>query len=241
MLEADRLVSRSRLILVTIILAAAAPTRAAPFIAGADISSLLVHEDHGAVYRDGGQIGDAIAILADNGTNYFRLRQFVDPQFKNNYNGGTDPFVAQDVEYNIELASRVKQAGGKILLDFHYSDTWADPGHQWKPAAWESLSPSQLEQQVYDYTKQTIESFKSAGVLPDMVQIGNEIAGGLLWDDGRLCNRLTNHTGRDRLLAAFQRDQLRRAWGWAASQALGSSCVRSGSASWANVSTRSRT
>ncbi len=185
MLEAERLVSCARLALLAVALAAV-PAGAAPFMAGADISSLLVHEDNGAVYRDNGQIGDAIDILSDHGTNYFRLRQFVNPQFENNYNGGFDAFVAQDVAYNIELANRVKLAGGKILLDFHYSDTWADPGHQWKPEAWESLSASQLEQQVYDYTKQTIESFKAAGVLPDMVQIGNEIASGLLWDEGRL-------------------------------------------------------
>ena len=75
-----------------------------------------------------GVAGDAIEILRDQGTNWFRLRLFVDPQFENNYNGGYDPFVAQDLEYTIALAQRIKQAGGKILLDFHYSDTWADPG-----------------------------------------------------------------------------------------------------------------
>jgi len=170
MLEATQLVLRSRSTLIALILAAATPTSAAPFIAGADISSLPVHEDHNAVYRDDGVAGDAIDILSNAGTNYYRLRLFVDPHSTNNYNGGYDPFVAQNLDYTIALARRVKQAGGKVLLDFMYSDTWADPGHQWKPAAWQSLSTlGQLQQQVYDYTRQSIEAFDAAGALPDMV------------------------------------------------------------------------
>ena len=166
-------------------LAACSTIQAAPFIAGADVSSLPVHEGRGAVYRDYGQTqaGDAIEILSDHGVNYYRLRLFVDPQSQNNWSGGFDPFVVQDLDYTIALAQRVKQAGGKVLLDFHYSDTWADPGHQWKPDAWQSLTTlAELEQQVYDYTKQSIEAFKAAGVSPEMVQIGNEIAAGLLWN-----------------------------------------------------------
>ena len=159
-------------------------THAAEFMVGADISSLTVHEANGATYRSNGVAGDAIEILRDQGTNWFRLRLFVDPQFENNYNGGYDPFVAQDLDYTIALAQRIKEAGGKILLDFHYSDTWADPGHQSKPEAWKSISTmTALQQQVYDYTKQSIEAFKTAGVLPQMVQIGNEIANGMLWND----------------------------------------------------------
>jgi arabinogalactan endo-1,4-beta-galactosidase len=193
MVQPGRYLSRWPLVLVAVavavaasVVAASVPMKAEPFMAGADISSLPIHEDHGAVYRDNNQVGDAIDILADHGTNWFRLRLFVNPQFQNNFNGGFDAFVAQDLDYTIALAQRVKQRGGKVFLDFHYSDTWADPGHQWKPEAWESLSFGQLEQQVYDYTRQSIEAFKAAGVLPEMVQIGNEIASGLLWDDGRL-------------------------------------------------------
>jgi arabinogalactan endo-1,4-beta-galactosidase len=156
---------------------------AAEFMAGADISSLPVHEDNGAIYRSGGVAGDAIEILRDQGTNWYRLRLFVDPQFQNNFNGGFDPFVAQDLDYTIELAQRIKAVGGKLLLDFHYSDSWADPGHQWKPADWESLAMTQLRSQVYNYTKESIEAFKNAGVLPQMVQIGNEISNGMLWNE----------------------------------------------------------
>ena len=172
-----------------------ASSYAAEFMAGADISSLTVHENGGATYRDYGQTqaADAIEILSNHGVNWYRLRLFVNPQFQNNFNGGSDPFVAQDLAYTIALAERVKQAGGKVLLDFHYSDTWADPGHQWKPAAWRTLTMPELQQKVYDYTKETIESFKAAGVAPEMVQIGNEIASGLLWN-GQYAQNVNNST-----------------------------------------------
>jgi arabinogalactan endo-1,4-beta-galactosidase len=176
----------TRLLAICAVAVFCAPSAAAPFMAGVDISSLPVHQGRGAVYRDYGQTqtDDAIEIFNNHGVNYYRLRLFVDPQFQNNWSGGFDPFVAQDLDYTIALAQRVKQAGGKVLLDFHYSDTWADPGHQWKPEAWRSLSTlSELEQQVYNYTKQSIEAFKAANVTPDMVQIGNEIASGFLWNN----------------------------------------------------------
>lgn len=174
-----------RPILITLNTFFASPldVRAAEFMAGADISSLSVHEYAGATYRQHGIADDAIEILRSQGTNWFRLRLFVDPKFQNNYNGGYDPFVAQDLNYTIALAQRIKQAGGKLFLDFHYSDTWADPGHQWKPEGWKSLDMPALRQQVYNYTRESIEAFKAAGVLPQMVQIGNEIANGMLWND----------------------------------------------------------
>ncbi len=147
-------------------------------MAGADISALTVLEDHGAVYSDGGQAGDAVEIFRDHGVNWFRLRLFVDPS--------GDGVVVNDLDYTIALAQRAKASGAKLLLDIHYSDTWADPGKQYKPAAWSSLSFSQLETRVHDYTRDVLLSMKVDGALPDMVQIGNEIANGMLWDDGRL-------------------------------------------------------
>ena len=155
------------------------PVFAQLLMRGTDISALPVLENAGASYSDGGIVGDAIDILESNGVNWHRLRIFVDPT-------GTDPFVVQDLNYTINLAQRAKANGSNLLLDFHYSDTWADPGKQFKPAAWSGLSFNQLEQQVYDYTKDVIQQFDSAGVMPEMVQIGNEIGNGLLWDDGRL-------------------------------------------------------
>lgn len=151
---------------------------AVEFMAGADISALSELEDFGAVYTDGGVSGDAIDIFRDNGVNWFRLRLFVNPT--------GDGVVVNDLDYTIALAQRAKASGGKVLLDFHCSDTWADPGRQTKPAAWSSLSFSELQTRVHDYTRDAIADMKDAGVLPDMVQIGNEIANGMLWEDGRL-------------------------------------------------------
>lgn len=162
-------------------------------MAGVDISALPVLEDHGAVYRDGGVVGDPIDIFTDNGVNWARLRLFVDPR------NDDDDFVVNDIPYTISLAQRAKAAGAKLLLDFHYSDTWADPGKQYKPADWENLSFAQLEQQVYDYTRASIEAFDQAGVRPEMVQIGNEISNGMLWDDGYPWSGGSHNDGFDRL------------------------------------------
>lgn len=121
---------------------------------------------------------DAIQIMVKNGFNCFRLRLFVNPPH-------TD-IVVNDLYYTIELAKRVKATGMKLLLDFHYSDTWADPGHQSKPEAWSDLKFEALVERVYDYTRGCIFAMKREGVLPDMVQPGNEITGGMLWPDGKL-------------------------------------------------------
>ena len=155
----------------------------APFMAGADISALPVLENRGAVYRDGGQALPVIDILRDHGVNWFRLRLFVNP------NPAGDAFVVNNLAYTIALAQRAKASGAKLLLDFHYSDTWADPGRQTKPAAWGNLDYNQLQQQVYSYTKSSIEAFKAEGVLPEMVQIGNEISNGMLWNPAPIRRR----------------------------------------------------
>jgi arabinogalactan endo-1,4-beta-galactosidase len=84
------------------------------------------------------------------------------------------------------MATRVKQSGLKFLLDIHYSDTWADPAHQTKPAAWQSLSYTQLVDSVYSYTYSVVKALDNANVLPDMIQIGNEIIVGFLWPEGRV-------------------------------------------------------
>lgn len=182
-----------------------ATAQAEPFMAGADISALPVFESRGAVYRDNGVAGDAIDIFRAHGTNWFRLRLFVDPSNSN------DNFVVNDLEYTIALAERVKASGAKLLLDFHYSDTWADPGKQFKPAAWNGLDYEELTQEVYDHTRTSIEAFKAANVLPDMVQIGNEISNGMLWNDnspaannGYPWTGGSNDTGFDRLAGLLQ-------------------------------------
>jgi arabinogalactan endo-1,4-beta-galactosidase len=164
-------------------------------MAGADISALPVLEGRGATYRDNGAPGSAIDILRNHGVNWFRLRLFVNP------NPASDPFVANDLNYTIALAQRVKAAGAKVLLDFHYSDTWADPGKQYKPAAWSSLTFNDLVTQVHDYTRDSIAAFRDAGVLPDMVQIGNEIANGMLWQSGYVWTGGSHDPGFNNLTA----------------------------------------
>ncbi|MDW3562113.1 galactosidase [Enterobacter cloacae] len=155
----------------------------ADFIKGADISTLLEAEQQGAkFYNQNGQQQDAIAILKANGVNYVRLRLWVDPQDASGkiYGGGSN-----NLENTIALAKRVKALGLKLLLDFHYSDFWTDPGKQFKPKAWEKMDYPQLKTAIHDYTRDTIARFKQEGVLPDMVQIGNEINGGMLWPEGK--------------------------------------------------------
>jgi beta-galactosidase len=84
------------------------------------------------------------------------------------------------------MAKRIKAAGMKFLLDFHYSDYWADPGKQYKPAAWRNLSFEELKKALYDYTKNVIQALKDQGTAPDMVQVGNEINHGLVWPEGNV-------------------------------------------------------
>ena len=96
------------------------------------------------------------------------------------------PNYINNLDYTLPLARRVKDAGFQFLLDFHYSDTWADPGHQRKPNAWTNLTFTQLVQQMHDYNSNSIAAFQAAGAMPDYVQIGNEITSGMLWPDGRV-------------------------------------------------------
>lgn len=147
-------------------------------IKGADISSLPKSEAKGGVYRtSSGSTGDAIGILKNAGMNYARVKVWVN---------------AADGYHNktrvLALAKRVKAAGQKLLVDFHYSDTWADPGAQSKPAAWAGHSYSQLRTDVYNHTYDVLNALKAQGTTADMVQVGNEINGGMLWSEGSTDN-----------------------------------------------------
>ncbi len=152
-----------------------AATPPSPFYLGADISTLSQVEERGGVYMDGNQPGDALAIFMKNGWTCFRLRIWVDPV--NGVNG---------LEYTTKLAKRIKDAGGVLMIDFHYSDWWADPQKQNKPAAWKDLDFDALVNQMHDYTANVIKTLKDAGATPDFVQVGNEITGGMLWPDGQV-------------------------------------------------------
>jgi arabinogalactan endo-1,4-beta-galactosidase len=150
------------------------PGRAALSILGADISSLKKSEDLGGLYKDtSGTPMDALQILKDNGLNYVRLRVWLDPA--DGYHNKAEI---------LEMAVRLKKLDIKLLVDFHYSDNWADPGKQIKPSAWEDLDFEQLQKAVYDHTFDVCSSLMAQGTPPDLVQVGNEINAGMLWPDG---------------------------------------------------------
>lgn len=140
---------------------------------GADISYLNELEDSGAEFFQNGQKKELFEILKDSGVNWIRLRLWHTP--KNDY---------CSTKNTILMATRAKSYGFKILLDFHYSDSWADPEQQKIPKAWENMNFEQLESAVYDYTQSVLQEFIQADCSPDMVQIGNEIINGMLWPFG---------------------------------------------------------
>ncbi|MFF9335345.1 glycosyl hydrolase 53 family protein [Streptomyces albogriseolus] len=147
-------------------------------VKGADISSLPKSEDRGGVYRTAsGSVGDPLAILRSSGMNYARVKVWVNPA--DGYN---------DKTHVLALAKRVKARGMKLLVDFHYSDAWADPGKQTKPAAWAGHGYEQLKKDVYDHTYDVLNALEAQGTTADMVQVGNEINGGMLWNEGSTSN-----------------------------------------------------
>jgi len=153
--------------------------RAQGYAIGADVSFLAKCEQDGIVFKENGQPKDVLLMLREHHYNWVRLRVFVDPSA----NGLKLP---NDLNYTLALAKRAKALGFHLLLDFHYSDKWADPGAQFPPAAWAKLKHKQLVAEVFNYTRDTIAAFAAAGVMPQMVQVGNEITNGMLWPDGKL-------------------------------------------------------
>jgi len=128
-------------------------------------------------------VRDGLAILKDQGLSCVRLRLFTSSAAQ----AHADPYnYINNLDYTLPLAQRVKNAGLQLMLDFHYSDTWADPGQQTKPATWAGLTFTQLTQQMRQYNSNCIAAFSAAGAVPDYVQVGNEIIGGLLWPDGQV-------------------------------------------------------
>ena len=161
-------------------------------VLGADISFLPQLETRGIKFSDKGVPKDAIQILKDHHFNYIRLRIFNNPAADSGYSPGKG-FC--DLPHTLAMAKRVKAAGLKLLLDFHYSDTWADPGKQFKPLAWKELHGNALATAVNTYTKQVLHALQAQGTPPDMVQVGNEINHGLLWPDAnvQLSDSLTRY------------------------------------------------
>ena len=154
------------------------------YFVGGDISVLQSYEDLGVDYYDqqGAKIDDVLKYMKSEqvGWNAVRVRLFVNPQRKNP-DGSTDAQVCQDLDYVVRLCQRIKEEGFALMLDFHYSDTWADPSNQWTPADWQGLSDEQLQTKLYDYTKDCLQQLVEADAAPDFIQTGNEISYGMLW------------------------------------------------------------
>jgi len=150
---------------------------------GADISFLPQIEARGIKFKEDSSEVDAIKLLKEHGFNYIRLRIFVNPENEKGYS----PVQGYcGLTHTLAMAKRVTDAGLKILLDFHYSDYWADPQQQYKPLAWEGLDFQTLNDSVKAYTIRVLTAFKEQGTLPTMVQVGNEINHGMIWPDGHI-------------------------------------------------------
>lgn len=169
------------LALIVLFLVSCAGSHAADYAIGADLSFLKQAEDRGAVFKDGTNAQPGLQIFQNHGYNWIRLRLFHSPTN-----------LPNNLEYTLALAKQAHELKFKFLLNYHYSDTWADPQKQFIPAAWKGKSHQELVAAVHDYTRDTITAFREAGVLPDMVQIGNEVTPGMLWPDGKLPDNWDN-------------------------------------------------
>ncbi|MDX1407496.1 MAG: glycosyl hydrolase 53 family protein [Saprospiraceae bacterium] len=152
---------------------------------GADISFLPQIEARGGKFYEDGTEKDGMLLLRDHGFNFIRLRIFVNPEHENGYAPGTG-FCG--LPYTLAMARRIRDAGMQLLLDFHYSDYWADPQQQYKPAAWTGLDFPNLKDSVRAYTSRVLTALQGQNTPPAMVQIGNEINHGILWPDGHIGN-----------------------------------------------------
>lgn len=159
------------------------PVPATSFIKGADVSWLTQMENTGVkFYNSSGTQTECMQLLKTAGVNTIRLRVWVNPAAGWN---NTADVVAK--------ATRAKALGMKILIDFHYSDTWADPGQQTKPAAWVGQDVATLQISVYNHTAAVMNALKAASITPDWVQVGNETNDGMLWPDGKASVNMANY------------------------------------------------
>ena len=160
-------------IMVSLLCATTASAQEKPYFSkGADIGWVTEMEDHGKkFYNADGEETDCFVLMKQLGMDAIRLRVWVNPDKR--YNGTADV---------VAKAVRAREAGMDVMLDFHYSDNWADPGQQRKPRAWRTYSAEQIERAIYYHTESVIEAVKAAGVEPRWIQVGNEITNGLLWD-----------------------------------------------------------
>jgi arabinogalactan endo-1,4-beta-galactosidase len=165
------------------------PDTTSKFYFGADLSAVNMVEDFGAVYKENGVKIDPFVLFKNHGCNVVRVRLFHNPDAKDGYSQYYKPGYCglKDVSKTIQ---RAKNAGMEICLDFHYSDTWADPANQIIPQAWKGLTLQLLKDSLYNYTLSVLNSLKSQNLIPEMVQIGNEINPGILLPVGETSTAL---------------------------------------------------
>ena len=165
-----------------------------PLYVGGDISLLPTYEEHGAIYmdKDGKRIANMLSFLKEQGMNAMRVRLFVDPGRATDKEKGEG--VRQDLDYVKSLGKRLKDAGFKFMLDFHYSDTWADPSQQKTPNLFKMVNTPPIFY-IYEYTRDCLEQLKAAGAMPDFIQTGNEITWGMMFDCGCKLENKDDWTG----------------------------------------------
>ena len=175
------------------------PTVESSFVKGADISWVTEMEAKGyKFYNAAGQERELSALMKELGCDAVRLRVWVNPA--NGWNGKADV---------LEKAKRAQALGMKLLIDFHYSDTWADPGKQTVPAAWQGKGAADMATAIKSHTQEVLQALKAAGVDVAWVQVGNEVTNGMLWDSGKVAGSSTGqfvtyfHAGREAVRAVY--------------------------------------
>lgn len=150
---------------------------------GIDVSTYFEELEHGAKYFDGGKEVEPLSEFRKNGVDIMRIRVWVNPR---GWRG--EPYLAGtcDLDNFIKLSRLAQRHGYEIMLDLHYSDFWCDPGKQFLPKKWRNLSMEQLVAKVYRYTKQVLKTALQNGIVPQYIQVGNEITNGILWPFGQL-------------------------------------------------------
>lgn len=179
----------ARVVTLSLLTMSALPLSAQRY-AGGDISALKICEDARAQYKNqnSSPIQDVITFSQEQGMNAMRVRIFVNPKrYQQDFANSSvadlkyDPNACQDLETVIPICRRIVNSGMKLMIDFHYSDTWADPGKQWTPIEWAALNDDQLAARIHDYTVDCLARLKKEGATPSFVQIGNEISYGMCW------------------------------------------------------------
>lgn len=155
------------------------------FSMGADLSYANQILDFGGIYKDSGKVEDPYLIFKKHGTNVLRFRLFNNPKWTKEIYGSSATQMYNDLKDVKKGIEKAKAVGLQVCLDFHYSDSWADPSKQVVPEAWQSLSLATLHDSIYNYTYKTLNALGKAGLMPEYVQTGNEINSGFLLPQGK--------------------------------------------------------